>query len=37
MHETGIYAWGYLLRLGREHAKLWAGYLGDLKAKGLTR
>ena len=37
MHETGIYAWGYLLKLGQEHEKLWAGYLEDLKAKGLRR
>ncbi len=36
-HDTGIYAWGYLLKLGREHDKLWAGYLEELKAKGLSR
>ncbi len=36
-HETGIYTWGYLLRLGREHEALWAGYLAELKAKGLAR
>lgn len=36
-HDTGIYTWGYLLKLGREHDALWAGYLEELKAKGLTR
>ena len=37
MHDTGIYAWGYLLKLGREHEERWAGYLEELKAKGLSR
>ncbi len=36
-HDTGIYTWGYLLQLGREHEKRWAGYLEELKAKGLSR
>ncbi len=36
-HDTGIYSWGYLMQLGREHAERWAGYLDELKAKGLTR
>jgi DUF971 family protein len=37
LHSTGIYAWGYLLKLGREREALWAGYLSELEAKGLTR
>jgi DUF971 family protein len=37
LHNTGIYAWSYLLKLGREHGQLWAGYLEDLAAKGLSR
>lgn len=37
MHNTGIYAWSYLLRLGREEGPLWAGYLEELAAKGLSR
>ena len=37
MHNTGIFTWGYLLKLGREHKARWAGYLDELKAKGLSR
>ena len=37
MHNTGLYAWGYLLKLGREQDSLWASYLDDLEAKGLSR
>jgi DUF971 family protein len=36
-HDTGIYAWSYLLKLGREHDERWAAYLAELKQKGLTR
>ncbi len=25
-HETGIFSWEYLHRLGREHAQRWAAY-----------
>src|SRR5437764_1140567 len=35
-HETGIYAWAYLLKLGREGEALTAAYLADLAAKGLS-
>ncbi len=37
MHDTGIYTWGYLRKLGREHDDRWAGYLEELKEKGLAR
>lgn len=37
MHNTGLYSWGYLLKLGREHDALWAGYLDELAEKGLSR
>lgn len=37
MHNTGLFSWSYLARLGREHAALWAGYLEELAAKGLSR
>jgi DUF971 family protein len=37
MHNTGIFTWGYLLTLGREHATRWQGYLAELGAKGLSR
>jgi DUF971 family protein len=37
LHNTGIFTWGYLRKLGEEHAGRWAGYLGELEAKGLSR
>ncbi len=37
LHDTGIYAWPYLLDLGREQAENWARYLGELQEKGLSR
>lgn len=37
MHNTGIYTWAYLFELGRDRESLWAGYLADLEAKGLSR
>lgn len=37
LHNTGIFTWSYLLTLGREHGERWAGYLEELKAKGLSR
>lgn len=36
-HNTGLYSWTYLRRLGAEQETLWAGYLADLKAKGMRR
>ena len=36
-HNTGLFSWTYLRRLGDERAKLWQGYLDELKAKGLRR
>lgn len=37
LHNTGIYSWAYLRRLGQEQAALWQGYLDELAAKGLNR
>jgi DUF971 family protein len=37
MHSTGIFDWGYLLDLGRNHARYWQDYLDELAAKNLTR
>lgn len=37
MHSTGIYSWPYLLRLGRDRETLWADYVSELEAKGLSR
>jgi DUF971 family protein len=36
-HETGIYSWDILYRLGREQERLWAEYLRKLEAAGLSR
>jgi DUF971 family protein len=37
MHDTGIYGWDYLYRLGDEQAERWQAYLDELRAKGLSR
>ena len=37
LHNSGIFPWSYLLKLGREYATLWQGYLDELAAKGMTR
>ncbi len=36
-HDTGLFSWRYLQKLGEEKAGLWADYLAELKAKGLDR
>ena len=36
-HNTGLFSWTYLRRLGEEREKLWAEYLAELKAKGMRR
>jgi len=36
-HDSGIFTWGYLRRLGTEREALWADYLRDLAAKGKSR
>jgi DUF971 family protein len=36
-HSTGIFTWDYLAKLGRERDSLWAAYVGELAAKGLSR
>jgi len=33
-HETGIYTWDYLYKLGNEHDALWQDYLQRLQAAG---
>ena len=37
LHDTGIYTWEYLRRLGEEQESLWAEYLAALAARGLNR
>jgi DUF971 family protein len=36
-HNSGLFSWTYLRRLGEERETLWADYLAELKAKGLAR
>jgi DUF971 family protein len=37
LHDTGIFSWEYLYRLGREQEQRWQAYLRALKEKGLSR
>ena len=37
MHNTGIFSWVYLKRLGEEHAVIWGDYLDELDRKNLSR
>jgi len=37
MHDTGLFAWDYLRRLGEQEAGLMQAYLDALAAKGLSR
>jgi len=36
-HNTGIFTWGYLRKLGDQREALWAAHLAELRAKGMTR
>ncbi len=36
-HNTGIYSWDYLYRLGVEQERLWREYLDELEKAGQTR
>ncbi len=36
-HDTGIFSWEVLRRLGEDQARLFADYLSALQAKGLSR
>jgi DUF971 family protein len=37
LHETGLYSWEYLYRLGVNHEALWRDYLAALDVAGLSR
>ncbi len=37
LHDSGIYSWQYLYRIGRDQDALWQAYLDNLAAKGLSR
>ena len=36
-HDTGLYTWPYLLKLGRERQAMWQAYVDKLEAAGHTR
>ena len=36
-HDTGLYTWDTLYRLGTDSDKLWTGYLTALERQGLSR
>ncbi len=36
-HDTGIYSWSYLRKLGVERDEIWQQYLNELAEKGLSR
>ena len=36
-HDSGIYTWAYLYRLGTDQGTMWEQYLCDLEAAGHTR
>lgn len=36
-HDTGLYSWDELHRLGRDYDRLWKEYLGRLEREGLSR
>ncbi len=37
MHDTGIFSWDYLRRLGQEFDVRWPAYLEELADKGMRR
>jgi len=37
LHDSGIYSWALLYEFGERQEELWAKYLADLEAAGLSR
>jgi len=37
LHDTGIFSWTYLYKLGLEQETIWTSYLADLEKLGLSR
>ena len=37
LHDTGIFSWSYLYKLGAERDEIWASYLAELEQRGLSR
>jgi len=36
-HDTGLYTWDWLYRLGENQQQIWQDYLANLSARGLSR
>lgn len=36
-HDSGLYSWPYLYRLGRDRERIWQAYLDALDERGLAR
>ncbi|MEW9808307.1 gamma-butyrobetaine hydroxylase-like domain-containing protein [Mesorhizobium marinum] len=37
LHDTGIFTWSYLHRLGHDKEQVWSDYLASLESKALSR
>lgn len=37
LHDTGLYTWDYLYKLGLTKDEVWQAYLAELEEKGLSR
>jgi len=37
LHDTGIFSWQYLRELGENQQRIWADYLRNMDARGLSR
>ena len=37
LHDTGLYAWDYLYKLGSRQEEIWQRYLAALESEGLSR
>ncbi len=37
LHDSGIYSWSYLYKLGEEQDGIWSRYLAELEKRGLSR
>ena len=37
LHDTGLYSWGYLYRLGENQEAIWQTYLTEIESRGLSR
>ncbi len=37
LHDTGIYSWQYLRKLGESRESLWSDYMSALERQGLSR